>query len=121
LTFIELQDLSLRISKGLLAPSGLALDKNSIVGIVLPNIPEFAAVVYGATDAGFIVTFANPLYTVDEICRQFENAGVTSIFTLPALLPIALAYQKKTNNYKGTVCIGGENDLSNKVLGFQVI
>jgi acyl-coenzyme A synthetase/AMP-(fatty) acid ligase len=119
-TFAELFDLSLRVARGLIAQTGLGLDKNEIVGVILPNIPEFAAVVYGATESGFIVTFANPLFTVDEVCRQFTNAGVKCIFTIPSMLPVSQAYQKITSNYKGTILVGGENDLPNRIMSFQV-
>jgi 4-coumarate--CoA ligase len=110
-----------KISRGILDPAGLGHQPNDTVGVILPNIPEFAAIVYGATDAGQIVTFANPLYTADEICRQFENAGVTSIFTLPELLPIVQVFQKNTKGYKGTVVVGATvDDRANKVLSYEV-
>jgi 4-coumarate--CoA ligase len=120
-TFGDLFDVAGKISRGILDPAGLGHQPNDTIGVILPNIPEFAAIVYGATDAGLIVTFANPLYTADEICRQFENAGVTSIFTLPELLPIAQAFKTKTKDYKGTVIVGAMADnRPNKVISYEV-
>lgn len=34
-----------------------------VVGLLLPNIPEYIIVCHGAIEAGLTVTFVNPLYT----------------------------------------------------------
>jgi acyl-CoA synthetase (AMP-forming)/AMP-acid ligase II len=110
----------MRVAHGAIAQTGLALEKDDIVGVILPNVPEFPAIVFGITEASRIVTFVNPLFTVDEVCRQFENANVKCIFTVPSMLATAQAYQKRTSGYKGTVVVGGKNDLPNRVLSFEV-
>lgn len=50
-----------RCAQGLM--SALRLKPGERFGIILPNIPEFTVVIYGAMRAGLVVTFANPLYT----------------------------------------------------------
>lgn len=50
-----------RFSQALLAV--LKMKPGDTVGLVLPNIPEFVVVIFGAMEAGLRVTCANPLYT----------------------------------------------------------
>jgi 4-coumarate--CoA ligase len=119
-TFEQLLELSMRVAHGAIAQTGLALERDDIVGVILPNVAEFPAIVFGITEASRVVTFANPLFTVDEVCRQFGNANVKCIFTVPSMLATAQAYQKRTSCYKGTVVVGGENDLTNGVMSFEV-
>lgn len=55
----------------------------------------------------------------DEIRRQFENAGVKMIVTVPQLLEVALTVGTQIPGYKTTVCIGGEDDLAKNVQGLE--
>ncbi|KAK9722862.1 AMP-binding enzyme [Popillia japonica] len=106
-----------RCAKALIAHC--AMKPREVVGLLLPNIPEYIAACHGAIQAGLIVTFVNPLYTPDEIKRQFENAGVKMIMTIPLLLEVAVTLGKYLPGYKTTVCIGGDDDITNNVNGFQ--
>lgn len=101
--------------------SKLRLDKGDVVGLLMPNIPEYVFSIHGALEAGLTVTFANPLYTPGEILRQFENAEVKCCVTIPQLLPVIQAVTPKLQNYKGTIVVGEKSDLSNKIYGFQDI
>uniref|UniRef100_A0A182MIR0 AMP-dependent synthetase/ligase domain-containing protein n=1 Tax=Anopheles culicifacies TaxID=139723 RepID=A0A182MIR0_9DIPT len=101
------------------AVKGCAMRKNDVLGLLLPNIPEFVPALHGGLLAGLSVTFANPLYTAEEVCRQFENAGVSVIVTLPMLLPVAEMFKSKVKQYKGTICIGGKHDLDKNIYGFE--
>jgi 4-coumarate--CoA ligase len=90
-----------------------------VVGLLLPNIPEYIIICHGAIEAGLTVTFVNPLYTPDEIKRQFENAGVKMIVTVPILLEVATTIAPQLQDYRTTVCIGGEDDPSKNVHSLQ--
>uniref|UniRef100_A0A182VFR3 AMP-dependent synthetase/ligase domain-containing protein n=1 Tax=Anopheles merus TaxID=30066 RepID=A0A182VFR3_ANOME len=109
-----------RMACGLLSQKGCAMRQHDVLGLLLPNIPEFVPALHGGLLAGLTVTFANPLYTAEEVCRQFENAGVTAIVTLPMLLPVAEMFKSKMKHYKGTICIGGKHDLDKNIYGFEV-
>lgn len=39
------------------------MQPREVIGLLLPNIPEYIIVCHGALKAGLIVTFVNPLYT----------------------------------------------------------
>lgn len=55
----------------------------------------------------------------EEICRQFENAGVRLVITLPVLLPVAQIYKSKAKKYRGTVSIGGKHNIGENIFGFE--
>lgn len=92
----------------------VGLKQGDKIGLLLPNIPEYLIAVHGSLKAGLIVTFANPLYTAEEVARQFKNAGVRCIMTVPQLLETALNVAKELNNYTYTINIGGGNQDDKK-------
>ncbi|XP_055613446.1 probable 4-coumarate--CoA ligase 1 [Uranotaenia lowii] len=112
-------EMSRRMAHGLLAQKGCAMRPKEVVGILLPNIPEYVPALHGSLLAGLTVTFANPLYTPEEICRQFENAGVRLVITIPVLLPVAHIYKSKAPKYRGTINIGGKHNVTENVFGFE--
>ncbi|XP_045478743.1 probable 4-coumarate--CoA ligase 1 [Harmonia axyridis] len=90
-----------------------------VIGLLLPNIPEYVVVCHGAMKAGLPVTFVNPLYTANEIKRQFQNSEVKLIATVPQLLDVALEVGSELVGYRGTICVGGEDDLGKRVFGLR--
>ncbi|EDS34013.1 conserved hypothetical protein [Culex quinquefasciatus] len=117
--FGMIYEMNRRMAHALLSQKGCAMQKGEVVGLLLPNIPEYVPAIYGSLMAGLTVTFANPLYTLEEICRQFENAGVRLVITLPVLLPVAQIYKSKAKKYRGTVSIGGQHNVQENIFGFQ--
>lgn len=55
----------------------------------------------------------------DEIKRQFEVANVRMMITIPQLLPIAAYLKANLSTYRGTICIGGNDDRDNNIFNFQ--
>lgn len=72
---------------GALAARGVAV--GSVVGLLSPNVPAFAAVFHGILRAGATATTINALYTADEIAKQLEDSGAVALFTVSPLLPQA--------------------------------
>ncbi|CAH1370226.1 unnamed protein product [Tenebrio molitor] len=116
-TYGMLRMLINRCAQALLGHCGMK--PREVVGLLLPNIPEYIIICHGAIEAGLTVTFVNPLYTPDEIKRQFENAGVKMIVTVPILLEVATTIAPQLQDYRTTVCIGGEDDPSKNVHSLQ--
>ncbi|UQE73681.1 long-chain fatty acid--CoA ligase [Gordonia sp. PP30] len=54
------------------------------VGLMLPNVPEFAIMFYGILRAGAIAVPMNPLLKSREISYYLSNTGATAIFATPA-------------------------------------
>ncbi|HET7172506.1 MAG TPA: AMP-binding protein [Gaiellales bacterium] len=52
-----------------------------VVGVVLPNLPEFAVVFHAVLERGGVVTPVNPALTPAEMARQLEDARARYVIT----------------------------------------
>jgi acyl-CoA synthetase (AMP-forming)/AMP-acid ligase II len=57
------------------------------VGVVLPNLPEFAVVFHAVLERGGVVTPVNPALTPAEMGRQLEDARARYVITSADLAP----------------------------------
>jgi long-chain acyl-CoA synthetase len=76
-SYRDLDESSARVA-GLLASRGVV--PGQPVGIMLPNVPEFAAVYYGVLRAGGVVVPMNPLLKAREIAFYLDDSGAPLIF-----------------------------------------
>jgi acyl-CoA synthetase (AMP-forming)/AMP-acid ligase II len=60
--------------------------KNDVLGILSPNVPEYAIAFHAVASLGGIVTPINPLYTAHEIALQLNDAGARLLITSPAFI-----------------------------------
>jgi acyl-CoA synthetase (AMP-forming)/AMP-acid ligase II len=82
-----------------LAAAGLAargFQRGDVFAIYCPNLPEYAVAFYAAQLAGGVNTTVNPLYTVDELAFQLNDAGVSYLLTIPAFLDKAIQAAAKS-------------------------
>jgi acyl-CoA synthetase (AMP-forming)/AMP-acid ligase II len=63
--------------------------KGDVLGVFMPNLPEYATVFHGAASAGGTCTTMNPLYTANEVAHQLEDSGAQMLVTVPAFLDAA--------------------------------
>jgi long-chain acyl-CoA synthetase len=76
-TYRDLDESSARVA-GLLAGRGVR--PGQPVAIMLPNVPEFAAVYFGVLRAGGIVVPMNPLLKAREVAYYLGDSGAPLIF-----------------------------------------
>jgi len=76
-TFRQLDDSSARIA-GLLQDRGVK--PGDRVAIMLPNLPDFAAIYYGMLRAGAVVVPMNPLLKAREVAYYLGDSGARLIF-----------------------------------------
>lgn len=74
---------------GGLANRGISPGK--VVGLMAPNIPEYAIVFHGVAVAGAAVTTINPTYGPEEVRHQLGDAGASMLVTVPMFAETALA------------------------------
>ena len=79
-TYRALDERSRRVA-GLLAERGVRAGDR--VAIMLPNVPEFAAVYYGVLRAGAVVVPMNPLLKAREVAYYLADSGAAVIFAGP--------------------------------------
>jgi acyl-CoA synthetase (AMP-forming)/AMP-acid ligase II len=79
---------SARLVAGGLAARGF--QQGEVFAIYLPNLPEYAVAYYGVLVAGGINTTINPLYTVEELTAQLNDADARWLLTIPPFLDKAI-------------------------------
>ncbi|MBT7879444.1 MAG: AMP-binding protein [Gammaproteobacteria bacterium] len=87
-TFAQLSDAIHSLAGGL-AERGISPGK--VVGLMAPNLPEYAVVFHGVAVAGAAVSTINPTYGPQEVRHQLNDAGVSILFTVPMFVETALA------------------------------
>ena len=77
LTFTELSEAAARVAS-LLKQRGI--QPGDRVGLVLPNVPAFPILFYGALHAGAVVVPMNPLLSEREVAYYLTDSGATTVF-----------------------------------------
>jgi acyl-CoA synthetase (AMP-forming)/AMP-acid ligase II len=93
-TYTELSNAIASLAGGL-KERGVAPGK--VVGLMAPNLPEYAVVFHGVAVAGAAVTTINPTYGAEEVMHQLKDAGASMLFTVPMFAEVALKAIAGTN------------------------
>jgi 4-coumarate--CoA ligase len=86
LTYAQLADQVASLAGGLVARG---FGPGDVLGVMLPNLPEYAVLFHGVAMAGGTVTTINPTYTSHEVHHQLTDAGASLLVTIPMFLPVA--------------------------------
>jgi acyl-CoA synthetase (AMP-forming)/AMP-acid ligase II len=78
-TYTQLSDMIHRFAGGLAARG---FGPGDTLGLMAPNVPEYAIVFHGVAVAGGTVTTINPTYGADEVRFQLQDAGATMLITI---------------------------------------
>jgi long-chain acyl-CoA synthetase len=80
----ELDALVNRFAQALLR---MGIGQGSVVGLMLPNVPQTVIAFYGSLRAGAVVTMINPLYVGPEIRQQVTDSGCATLVALDQCYP----------------------------------
>ena len=117
ITFAELDRYSNRFAS-MLIKNGLG--KGDVVGINLPNIPEYIIAWLGTLKAGCVVSGVSPLLSTDEMRYQLEDSGARALVTLDAIFAgrlIHIANQLPDLKVVSTCSVGGFLPVIKRTLG----
>jgi acyl-CoA synthetase (AMP-forming)/AMP-acid ligase II len=78
-TYAQLRDAVHRFAGGLVARG---FRKGDTLGLMAPNLPEYAIVFHGVAVAGGTVTTINPTYGAEEVRFQLLDAGASMLITI---------------------------------------
>ncbi|TDT15739.1 4-coumarate--CoA ligase [Ilumatobacter fluminis] len=78
-TYAQLREMIHRFAGGLQARG---FGKGDVLGLMAPNIPEYAIAFHGTAVAGGTVTTINPTYGAEEVRFQLNDAGATLLVTI---------------------------------------
>ena len=87
-TFAEL-DSAIRSMAGGLSARGIGI--GDVLGIMAPNVPEYAVVFHAVGVVGATITTINPTYGANEVRFQLQDSGASLLLTIPMFLDVALA------------------------------
>src|SRR5882672_4706182 len=91
ITYGELAQAIQRAAAGLAARG---FKKGDVLGILSPNLPEYAIAFHAVATLGGITTPINPVYTVEEVGHQLRDAGAKYLVTVPETIEKALSAAK---------------------------
>jgi long-chain acyl-CoA synthetase len=80
LSFAEIERLSEKMAA--FYQSTLGLKKGDRIIIQMPNLLQYPVALFGAIRAGLVVVNTNPLYTSDEMQKNFQDSGAVAIVIL---------------------------------------
>jgi len=93
-TYRELKQAIAQLAGGLAARG---IGPGQVVGLMAPNLPEYAVVFHAVAVAGAAVTTINPTYGQEEVAHQLKDAGASMVFTVPMFAPTAIAASTGTS------------------------
>ena len=86
-TYSQLADATQRVA-GWLHARGFG--PGDVLGILLPNLPEYFMVFHGVATVGGTVTTINPTYGPEEVKFQLEDSGASLLVTIPMFVENAV-------------------------------
>ncbi len=108
-TYAQLQEMVRRFAGGLVERG---FSEGDVLGILSPNLPEYAVAFHGTLHAGGTATTLNPTYTLAEVLHQLRDCNTKWLFTIPMFLPLAQAAANE-HELDGIVVLGeAEPDAS---------
>ena len=107
-TYGQLSDLVSRVATGLVARG---FGKGDVLAMYAPNLPDYPIPFLAAAMVGGMTTTINPLYTVDELAFQLNDAGAKFLITVPAFLDKAIRGQQRSR-VQTVFVIGGHEALT---------
>ncbi len=113
-TFAQLSGAIASLAGGL---SARGFGPGSVLGLMAPNIPEYAIIFHGVATAGGAVTTINPTYGATEVRFQLQDAGASILVTIPMFLPVALEAAEGTA-VEEVVVLGEAQDGASSHLEF---
>jgi len=82
ISYRELDELSNQLANALTA---LGVSEDDVVGLQMPNIPQYPIALAAISKIGCIGSGVSPLLMPGEIAHQIEDAGITTLISLDAL------------------------------------
>lgn len=104
-TFSQLSDMVHRFAGGLAARG---FGKGDTLGLMAPNIPEYAIVFHAVAVAGGTITTINPTYGAEEVRFQLQDAGASLLITIGMFAETALEAIEGTDVTEVMSLDGGE-------------
>ena len=104
----ELNELSNRLANALVT---LGVGRDDVVGLHMPNVPQFAIAVVALSKLGAAATGISPLLAPAEVAGQLEDASVKVLISLDSLAKTTLEAMVSLPDCVQALIIAGADDL----------
>ena len=108
LSYYEYNVLSNRLANAL---AGLGVNKNDVVGLYMPNIPQGAIAVVAASKLGATISAISPLLAPSEVAYQIEDANISVLIAIDSLANQTLVAIENLPECLKAVIVTGMDDL----------
>lgn len=108
IAYAELDALSNRLANAL---AGLGCKAGDVLGVHLPNTPQYVVAFLAASKLGMVVSSISPLLTPPEVVHQANDARIDVLITFEALFaPVAARVAPQVATLKHVI-VSGATDL----------
>ena len=107
ISYRELDEMSNQLANAL---SSLGISKGDVVGIHMPNIPQYPIALVAISKLGCAGSGVSPLLMPGEIVHQIEDAGITALISFDALANSALTQLPSIPACLNNVIVAGAAD-----------
>lgn len=108
ITYRELNELTNQLAHAL---SNQSVGPGDVIGIHMPNIPQYVIILLAAAKVGASVTGISTILSRPEFTRQLEDANVKALFSFEALAQQMLAPEDELPDCVQMVVVTGSLDL----------
>ena len=108
ISYAELNVLANRLANALVS---LGVGRGDVIGVHMPNIPQYVIALIAASKIGVALSGVSPLLAPAELSRQLDDAGIKVLFSLDNLANSTLASLGRLPDCVAAVVIAGANDL----------
>jgi len=105
LTFAQIESKANRMANRLIE---LGIQKDDKVGLMMPNLPDFAIAYYGILAAGASVVPLNVMYRPREVAYIMNDSEAKALITIEPFLPVVLEAQASVPSLKQVIAKGQE-------------
>ncbi len=108
ISYAELNVLANRLANALVS---LGVGPGEVIGVHMPNIPQYVITLIAASKIGVALSGVSPLLAPAELTRQIDDAGIKVLLSLNDLANSTLASLGRLPACVTAVVITGANDL----------
>ena len=98
----------------------LGVARGDVVGLHMPNIPQYVIALAAISKLGAIGTGISPIMAPVEVANQIKDANVKMLLSLVDILPVVASMAGIPECLKHVVACGAEDYLSGKVFTLPV-
>ena len=107
MSYAELNTQASQLANGLTA---LGISKGDVIGIQMPNIPQYIVALVAAAKMGVIVSNVSPLLAPPELVYQVKNANISTLIVLDTFVPAIQGVAEQLQGVINNVIVTGAMD-----------